>query len=367
MIEHDISKGAQNLLAACGGLTEGDRLLVLHESPDLGYYDHAIVDAVRDCAEQLGLVASFLEVPFNQKVSDPDADLIAQMKAADRTLFLARLGDQIRFRESMDGIRPIVSYALDKSMLASSFGQADYQGFVKLKGVVNSALAQARNVRVTCPLGTDFGGPNADYPPTASDVTVTRFPMSVFTPVPAGNFSGKVAQRGFLVGTGSQYYEPYGCRIKDTLMIHFDGHQLTAIEGSPQDVTAAEQHFDLVAGMFNIDRNFVHSWHAGIHPGCDYVQPASASFERWSGGAFGNPRLLHFHTCGAYAPGEISLNVLDPTITIDGVDIWEKGRLYPERLTGGEEIFREFPLIRKVFENPAQNCGLGPDGQLSYD
>lgn len=367
MIENDISKGAQNLLVACGGLSEGDRLLVLYESAKLGYYDRAIVEGVRDCAQQMGLVASFKEVPFNQKVTDPDAALVSQMQAADRTLFLARLGDQIRFRASMDGIRPIVSYALDGDMLASSFGQADYQGFVKLKDVVNAGLAKARDVRVTCPFGTDFGGPCAEYAPTASDVTVARFPMSVFTPVPAGNFAGKIAQRGSLVGTGSQYYDPYSCRIEDTLIIHFDGHRLTGFEGTPQDVATAEQHLDLVAGMFNIDKTFVHSWHAGIHPGCDYKQFAGVSFERWSGGAFGNPRLLHFHTCGAYAPGEISLNVLDPTITIDGVDVWDKGRFHPERLTGGDEIFEQYPQIREVFENPAQNCGQGPDGQLSFD
>ena len=366
MIDNDMAEGAHNLLVGCGGLKQGDALLVLYESADLNYYDHAIVEGVRQGAEDLGIVASFQEVAFSREVANPNAEMMSKMMAADRTLFLARMGDQIRFRPSMDGIRPIVSYALDGDMLASAFGQADYQGFVRLKNAVNSSLAKATDIRVTCPLGTDFGGPCADYSDEAGDVTVTRFPMSVFTPAPAGNFAGKIAQRGFLVGTGSQYYDPYGCELKETLLVHFDGHRITGFEGSQKDVAAAEAHYAHVAEIFDIDKGFVHSWHAGIHPGCDYMQPASASFERWSGGAFGNPRLLHFHTCGAYAPGEISLNVLDPTIMIDGVKVWENGVFFPERIAGGAEVFDEFPQIRDVFQNPAQNCGQGSDGQLSF-
>ena len=210
MIENDMAIGAHNLLVGCGGLKRGDTLLVLYESADLNYYDQAIVDGVRQGAENLGIITSFQEVPFNREVADPSAELMSKMRAADRTLFLARMGDQIRFRPSMDGIRPIVSYALDGDMLASAFGQADYQGFVRLKEIVDSSLEKAKDIRVTCPLGTDFGGPCADYSDEAGDVTVARFPMSVFTPAPAGNFAGKIAQRGFLVGTGSQYYDPYG-------------------------------------------------------------------------------------------------------------------------------------------------------------
>ncbi len=65
----------------------------------------------------------------------------------------------------------------------------------------------------------------------------------------------------------------------------------------------AEAQYAHVAGLYGIDGGIVHSWHAGIHPGCAFAGSAHDSYERWSGSAFGNPRLLHFHTCGAYAPG----------------------------------------------------------------
>lgn len=366
-MKYDAKNGARNLLEGCGKLTRGDSLLVLFESEKLGYYDAGLVDSVRDCAKSLGIKTEFLEVPLSRSGAEPSPDLIAKMKTFDRTLFLARLGDQIRFRRSMSGIRPIVSYALDCEMLASGFGQADYGGFVRLKDAVNSAMGAAQKVSITCPLGTDFEGGGVDYPDEHEDVTIARFPMSVFTPVPTGNFTGTVAQAGFLVGTGSKYYEPYACRLEGVLLVEIEGNRIAGFRGTSADVRAAEAHYRMLAELFDIEKFFVHSWHAGIHPGCDFRQPASSNFERWSGGAFGNPRLMHVHTCGTYAPGEISLNVLDPTISIDGVAVWDRGRFHPERIEGGAEILEVYPDIRSLFDHPSQNCGLGADGQLSFD
>ncbi len=366
MRESELQKGAENLLVSCAGMGRGDTLLVLHEDPKLGYYDQEIADAIMRSAHALGIVATLEAVVFNPKVSDPGPELLGRMKAVDRTLFLARLGDQIRFRPSMSGIRPVVSYALDQYMLGSPFGTADFEAFVMLRNAVNAQLANASRIRVTCPLGTDFSGTGAKFPEEGADVTVARFPLSVFTPVPAGNFSGRVVQDGFLVGTGSQYYKPYACGLDTPLEIRFEGNRITGFKGNADDINAAQAHFNFVAQLYNIDPFHVHSWHAGIHPGCAFEQSASASFERWSGGAFGNPRLMHFHTCGAYAPGEISLNVLDPTIEIDDIPIWENGRFHPLRLNGGQKIFDQFVELPELFENPAQACGQGSGSRLSF-
>ncbi len=72
----------------------------------------------------------------------------------------------------------------------------------------------------------------------------------------------------------------------------------------------------------------------------------------------GRAALLHFHTGGNYAPGEISWNVIDPTITADGVAIWEDGRLYPERVPGGAEILARHPQVADMFAKPSREIGL---------
>ncbi|NVK14850.1 MAG: hypothetical protein HWE35_11795 [Rhodobacteraceae bacterium] len=366
MQDADLRAGAENLLVACAGLAGGNQLLILREDSANGYYDAAIAEAVQDTAQALGIGVASEVLPFDPMGATLPAGLVARMKAVDRVLFLSRSGDQIRFSADMQGIRPIMSYALDAGMLASGFGRANYQGFVALKDAVNRLMAAADHIRLTCPLGTDFSGPGVAYPETgAADVSVTRFPMSVFAPVPAQGFSGVVMQDGFLVGTGSKFYEPYGCELRQPLAVHFQGSVLQRFEGHEMDVHCARMHYAKVGQQFGLDPMTMHSWHAGIHPGCAYGMAAAENYERWSGGAFGNPRLMHFHTCGHYAPGEISLNVLDPTIEVDGAAVWKGGVFDPHLVPGGAEILAQYPCIRAVFEQPAQEVGQGPAGRLA--
>ncbi|WP_164658685.1 hypothetical protein [Tropicibacter sp. Alg240-R139] len=361
----DLQKGADNLLLTCAGLVPGDRLLVLHEGAEETYYHNDILDAVLDRARTLGIEVATQEVPVSPDGAVPDETLVTQMKAATRSLFLARFGDQIRFNADMAGICPIMSYALDAGMLASGFGQGHYHGFVAIKNAVNRMVARAEDIHVTCPLGTDFRGDGAKFPTQISDVAVTRFPMSVFAPVPAGNFSGQVVQHGFLVGTGSRFYEPYACALETPVTFTVHQGRITALDGDDSDVSTARQHYDRVSARYGIDPWVIHSWHAGIHPGCNYRRPVAENFARWSGAAFGNPRLLHFHTCGSYAPGEISLNVLDPTICLDGVAVWNGGRFDANLVTGVPDILNKHPDIARIFDEPSRNVGQCPEETLS--
>ncbi len=366
-ISDELRAGAENLLCRAAGLRQGRRVLILHEPAGLGFYDTGIIAAVWRVATDLGLDATLREVPFGEEVQDPPPGLADAMRGADFSVFLARLGDQIRYRTSLKGISTVVCYALDAPMLASRFGRADHRGFVALKEVIDDALAAAGTIRITCPEGTDISGHLDEAGDQTRAMNITRFPQSVHSAVSARGFEGRVVQRGFLVGTGSHYYAPYAQPLTAPLTVHIRGHRIAGFEGARADIDTAERHYQEIAARFGIDPWHVHSWHAGMHPGCAFPQPASASFERWSGGAFGNPRLMHFHTCGDYAPGEISLNLLDPTITLDGVAVWDDGRLYPERLKGGMDILSEYSELRALFDAPSQECGLGASGALSFD
>ena len=137
--------------------------------------------------------------------------------------------------------------------------------------------------------------------------------------------------------------------------------RLTGFTGLAADVELANAHYDDIARRFDLDRNAVHSWHAGIHPGCAFADPATKAFRRWGGAAFGNPRILHFHTCGTTPPGEISWNILDPTIRIDGIPVWEDGQLFPERVPGGADILQRYPCAAAVFANPERLVGIADD------
>jgi hypothetical protein len=355
---NDIEKGAVNLLENCAGTRAGDRLLVVHEPADLQYYDSGMIDRVAEAGRLIGANVRLVEAPFDPDASELPKDLEEELHSSDQTVFLARIGDQIRFSDIGRNRRVVVSYALSRKLLGCEFGTADYEGFVDLKDAIDRLLAQSENIHVSCPAGTAFSGKAPTDHAVGGDVSIRRFPMLVFTPVLADNFSGKAAMPGFLVGTGSKYYKPYVQHFDGQVLAHFENRRITGFEGSDVDVKRAEDHYRFVSEKFGIDSGFIHSWHAGMHPGCHYDQPAGENYERWSGAAFGNPRILHFHTCGAYAPGEISWNIIDPTVSIDGVNIWENGTLHAERIPGGSEIMARNPSVRSAFENPSREIGL---------
>jgi len=359
----DLQFGIANMLSNCAGLRSGQSLLILTEGDDAAHYDPMLAPAVAATARDMGLVVTVQELPFSPEAAAPPPAIMQALRTVDGAVFLSRRGDQLRFDAVLAESAPVICYALDRGMMASGFGKADHRGFLALLACLNRALAAARHVQVTCPLGTDFQGPGARFPATAGEVAVRRFPLSVFSPVPATDYAGTVAVAGFLTGTGKSYYHPYDLPLDDVLKVSFRGNRITGFAGADADRAAA--HYQSVAATLGEDAGFVHSWHAGMHPGCAYDQLAADNVARWGGAAFGNPRVLHFHTCGAQPPGEISLNVIDPTIRLDGVAVWQDGRLFPDRIAGGAEILARFPCVASVFANPAQAVGLAPCGRLT--
>ena len=359
----DISpeRGARNLLMNCACAAAGDRLLIAYEPPEFGYFDADSVKIVSEVAQSMDLSVDAVDVGFNPDNPHLSPDLLARFEAADIILFLARLGDQLRFSEMPQGKKIIVSFALSRELFGSGFSNGHHDAFMEIKAGINAVLHTASDVQITCPLGTDVQGrPEMNLEP-AGDTSILRFPMSVFTPVPAHSFSGRVALE-FLTGTGSRYYDDYTVEFECPVFAILENGRLAGFEGDPASAARAEAQYDRVAGQFGIDRNFVHSWHAGIHPGCGYPWDMRANYERWGGAAFGNPRILHFHTCGAYAPGEISWNVFDPSIVIDGVTFWDHGVFHAERLPGGVSILDRHPCAAALFANPDTDIGLRKTG-----
>lgn len=356
--------GARNLILNCAKAVAGDRLLIAYEPPEFGYFDSNAVSCVAGVASALGLSVDMVDVGFNPHNPHLPGHLLHRFERTDIILFLARLGDQLRFSDMPPGKKIVVSFALNLELLGSGFANGHHNAFTELKKCTNQMLASAQNVRVTCSAGTDvIGRPemnlNAD-----GDCSIIRFPMSVFTPVPARTFSGRVAISGFLTGTGSKYYDNYTIEFDGQVFAKMREGRLTGFDGQAQDVARAEAQYDRVASMFGIDRNFVHSWHAGIHPGCGYYWNMRENYERWGGSAFGNPRLMHFHTCGSYAPGEISWNVIDPSIEIDGVMVWDRGVFHAELIPGGEEILSNYSCAAALFAQPDKEIGLWSEKEI---
>ena len=401
-----LAQGAHNLLVHCAGLRPGASVAVVHEHPTLGWYDLAAPLAVAAEARRLGAVPTV--VPVGGPGNEPDPRAVAAVAAHDFAVFFSRMGDQDRFEKPAPGKTVVMCYARDAAMLASSYGRTDHRALLDLAAAVDRILSRAGRIRITCPLGTDLAGPGAARragrreaggsngaagmerersmaapcgtseangapgpagPETASgseprqphaggtEMAVRRFPMGVHRPVNASGFSGRVVLAPYLTSTGSKVYAP-ACLALETPVIAEVAHgRLTGLDGEAGLVERVRAHYRMVAVRFGLDAGAVHSWHAGIHPGCAYPRDAAEDPDRWANNVFTNPRFVHFHTCGAEPPGEICWTVLDPTIEVDGAALWERGRLRPEAFAPSRDCLLRWPALERLFAAPSRVVG----------
>lgn len=362
MIEQaDLVEGARNLLVNCAGLKSGDRLLIVHEQPDLGWYDLDAPMAVDAQARRMGMMPSLLEVGAPTNERDPEVSRLVE--AHDNCIFFARLGDQDRFAQVHAGKTRVVCYARTAAMLASDFGRTDHRAFVDLKTAVTDVLSGADRIEIRCPLGTDLAGNSPVDGATgqangSGDVSVLRFPMGMPMPMDASGLSGRVAVARYLTPTGSRVYQPASLRIGSTVFAEIASGRIAGFAGDDDCVADVRSHYDRIACLFGIDGSIVHSWHAGIHPACAYDSTVSEDPDRWANTVFANPRFLHFHTCGDYAPGEICWMVLDHTVMVDGKALWDGGRLCLEAFSQLSQCLEAWPVLKPLFDTPTEMVGV---------
>ncbi len=356
-INEAMVEGARNLVVNCAELKPGESVLIVHENPDLGWYDQIVPEAVAAEICKFNIEPSFLEV--GAPSSESAAAIANTVSAHDCTLFFSRIGDQIRFDELKPGTRTVMCYARDVKMLASAYGRCAHQAFHDLKNAVNEILFAAEQIEITCPLGTKISGsPPATAVSENGDVSTRRFPLGVPKPMDAQGFSGRVALAHYLTPTGSRVYEPGCVRLDETIFAEVERGRIIGFEGNDYLVERVRNHYINVANQLGIDPGAVHSWHAGIHPGCTYTDDAAIDPDRWSNTVFTNPRFLHFHTCGSYAPGEICWMVLDHTITVNGVKLWEQGRLHPQAFSQSNNCLQNWPELIDLFAHPSDLIGI---------
>ena len=350
------ASGAANLVENCIGDVAGKSVLVVCEDPKYGWYDAAAPAAV--CDELRARGATVRQMVVGLPENRPNAAVQAAMNRADRVVFFSRLGDQGRFNWHYTGPPCVMSYALDEAMLEGGYGRLDHHAMRQMKAAIDEVTLRAGHITVTCPQGTQFEGSPAASGAAGSEVIITRFPVGIPQPVLNDGFRGKAVLTSYLTPTGSKVYDPECLPLTTPVTAHFEGNRITGFTGEAAMVAAVEAHYRKVAGQFGIDAYNIDSWHAGIHPLMGYDRPAASDPLRWSGTAFQNQRLLHFHTCGTGPPGEICWMILDPTIHVDGVALWEDGRLYPDRFDATRRILDLYPELEQAYATPVTACGL---------
>lgn len=327
----DAAQGALNLLSSCAGVREGERVLIIAEPPGSGHYDDGLAPIVAREAKRLGASVEVLVAPVPQGPEALPAELARSIESADHTVFLHRIGDQLRFAVLPGAGTKSMSYALDVDFLASTFGRTPYALFQEVHDLVTQRLLDARRYRITCPLGTDVA---MDLPPPRAGTRATRvadfgvrnFPVMIIPAVSATGLDGRLVFSQAFTSTYIHVYDDAIVPLADPVEVRVENGRITAFEGDEERGAWFVRHFERVGRLFGGDPFVVNSWHAGINATTHFRAPALSDIDRWSSIAFGSPRYTHFHLCGP-APGDICGQLFDTTIRFDDEIIWDGGSL----------------------------------------
>jgi hypothetical protein len=329
VLRYDPREGARNLLLNCVGARPGQRIVVAAEDPAEGFYDAFAAACILEVAAELGCRASLLPCPRVSGPEDLPPSIFEAAEEADHIIFQAQAGDQVRFTRLPGSAGKTMSYALDIGLLGSEFCTLHHGFMRELLERFEAELNAARSWRITCPLGTDVSGtqiPADGSTGEVEDFTLLLFPIPIFRPVSCATMSGRVAVAHWLMSTANHVYEDSFLRLDEPLTAVVENGRIKDFEGPKDLVQAVRSHYRRVAQLFGIEEDVVHSWHAGINPKAFYPLSVTSNIERWGSVAFANPRYLHFHTCGNYAPGEICWSLFDVKVELDSKVYWEAGR-----------------------------------------
>ncbi len=349
----DLEAGARNLLANCVGLRAGETLLIVGEGQSDAWFRPEVSTVIAEVAVGLGAVPKVILAREVRGPEDLPRDLLETMRTADHTVFLSRLGDQVRFSGLPGSGSKTMCALYDTSYLGDAFARVPHGVFEEVSSLLLARLAGKRHCRITCPEGTDLEGgvPAADggQAPTTQDFTVAYFPTMITPPLSAAGLTGRLALSRWLMSTSTHAYDESLLTLRHTLCADVERGRIRCFHGEASEVARVERHFERVAGLFGGEAFALNSWHCGINPRTFYAASAEDDIDKWSSMVYGSPRYTHFHACGR-DPGDIAISLFDATISFDGEDFWEGGRF----------VFLERPEVRRILE-----CYPGSEG--AYD
>ena len=347
-----VAEGARNLLRNCVGLDSGQDLLIVREPASCDYYDQRAPDAVEAEATAMGARVHSLRTPPVDGPDDVPAYLSAAMEQVGHTVFFSRIGDQMRFYPLPGPGSKTMCYSLDATLLAGEACRVPYQLALETLSHVQEKLDHTTHWRVTCPLGTDIAGvcdPVVQTADAKAGFTIRLFPLGPFRTFSCAGVNGQLVSRWF-PGSATHRYEPYGLILDEPVALVVESGRIVDFVGPVSSVGTLREHYEHVAGCFDIDPFVVHSWHGGTNPKIFYPRTAESDVERWNGVVHSHPRYTHFHTCGAYNPGEIVVGLIDATIFINAEPYWHRGRLTLLEHDDARSLLSRYPGNESAFE-----------------
>ena len=334
--EDDVRRGARNMLVDGCDMKAGDEVLILNEN---GITEPAAVDIIADEARKLG---GRVHVMWTDTVKGPEdmpPSVVKAFESPDVTIFNHMIAGVLRMVPFNGRGMKMLNFLQTWDQLGSPFAHTPYKVWLEVLKNLGPRLGMAKSWRITCPLGSDFGGPvpqpgqspKADKPAktdakAAGDgFTLRTFPLGVCQVFDSMQASGRLAVR-WLTPSGIHVFEPNGIALPSPVLIEIENGHITGFDGDAAAVSQLRAYMEKCGGEMGKEPYLVNSWHAGINPRCAVTAGPQQGLDQWMYMVHANPRIVHFHTIGAVQPGEMSIPVVDPTITFDGEKLWDQGR-----------------------------------------
>lgn len=349
----DLRKGAFNLLVNCVGVSRGERVLLIGEDHALSFFDPGVCHMLADAVKELGARAQIVMAPQTRGPEDFPTSIARAMRGADHTVFVSRLGTQVRFHDLEGNGTKTMCYLQEVDYFSGPFARVPYGVLADVRALLLDELAQMRRCRIECPSGTKLEGPLRPCGEVGSalqeDFSITYFPVMIVPPISARGLRGRLVLSRWLMSTSTHRYDGSLMTLDRPLVAHVHEGQIVGFDGEAGDVDCVRRHFEETASRVGGDAFAVNSWHAGINPGTFFNGRAEDNVERWADMAFGSPRYAHFHACGD-TPGEIAISLFDTTISFDGEVFWESGRLKFLDRPRSREILERHPESADAFD-----------------
>ncbi len=327
----DTDAGARNLLQTCIGVKPGDSVLLVGENGPKAFFDPAICDLIADSVWAMDAEAEIFIAPEIDGPDDFPADLSDLIAQKDHTIFLSRIGDQVRFSDMSGGGSKTMCYLRDADYLGDAYSRVPYGVFAEVLPLLMAEFDVVETITLRCPKGTDLTidmqGIRPDFDDgkgPATDFTVKLFPILIYPPITCSGMTGRIALGDWLMSTSTTLYDDSLMTLTSPLIATVESGRIVRIDGDRDEVQRVERHLLNLAGN-DADAAFkLNSWHTGIYPRTFYRGDPAENIESWADIVFGNPRYTHIHMCGA-DPGHVALSLFDTHIEFDGVPFWKDG------------------------------------------
>ncbi len=349
LLDDDLRDGARNLLLDCVGMRRGDDVLFVGEDHRRAFFDTSVCRVLATAARELGgrpqtVIARKTNGP--EDVPDEVARVMAQV---DHTIFVSRLGDQVRFSDMEGPGTRTMCYLHDIEYLRHPFARAPYGALSEVCRLLRREIARGQHCRITCPEGTELAGPVSGDAAELEDFSVRQFPVMIVPPIEARGLSGRIVLSRWLLSTSTHLYDDSLLPLPVPLVLRLEEGRIVAICGETEDVDRVRRHFESVAARTGGEAFRIHSWHAGINPTVFFNGCAEDDIEKWADMVFGSPRYTHFHACGT-APGDVAISLFDTTVSLDGEDYWRCGRLAFLDRPHVRELLGRYPGAERAFD-----------------